>query len=156
MIFNDVINSTQLARIRQDTVSAHLEQLDSKIEAYWSFDSLEPEAYDLLDLTEKVTLKLGRGWEGHALLVPSSASVTNNIFHQNDIHSNHPLEDGNIIENPLFPKAQVAFMPNMPFSQFTCKRGSIGWCIKHRRAPTRYSNSNVYFGRAAMGKCFLW
>ena len=80
VIFNDVINSTQLARIRQDTVSAHLEQLDSKIEAYWSFDSLEPEAYDLLDLTEKVTLKLGRGWEGHALLVPSSALVTNNIF----------------------------------------------------------------------------
>ena len=133
VIFNDVIRF-YIVDAFDKILSPHLEQLDSKIEAYWSFDN-EPEAYDLLDLTEMLS-----SWaevEGHTLLVPSSASVTNNIFHQNDIHSNHPLEGGDIIENPLpFSKsagslhAKYALLANSP------ARGSFRWRIKYRCSPT--------------------
>ena len=103
-IFNDALNIGELGLIRQDTVESHLATFGDRVAAYWPLD--EVSGYDLVDSTGKVTLKLGRGWQGHALIVPATTKVSNNLFFQNDVNTPHVLLEDNLLGDPLFKKSE--------------------------------------------------
>ncbi len=102
ILFNEAIDfqAVENHKIRQAQFKDNMAEYADKLIAYWPFDNIS--GYELLDETGNIELKLGRGWPGFALLVPEAASVNNNLFFQNTVHSTVALADDNIFADPIF------------------------------------------------------
>ena len=117
----------------------------------------EKSGYDLLlDETGKVTLKLGRGWQGHGLIVPATAKVSNNLFFQNDVDSSHVLEEDNVAGDPLFLKLSGGVLAKYALQDGSPAAGSASDGISNigARQPDPQSVTFVVEDQSFNGKVY--
>ena len=153
-IFSKALNVGELGLIRQDTVAPHITTFGNDLAAYWPLD--EKSGYDLLDETGKVTLKLGRGWQGHGLIVPATAKVSNNLFFQNDVDSSHVLEEDNVAGDPLFLKLSGGVLAKYALQDGSPAAGSASDGISNigARQPDPQSVTFVVEDQSFNGKVY--
>ncbi|QDV49759.1 golvesin C-terminal-like domain-containing protein [Gimesia fumaroli] len=131
--FDVVLNPAERAEIIGTSVGTSFLNGDPRLVAYWNLDDAPGTTVATGDGGTNIDLNIQAEpplppIEGFGVLAPANATVTYNVFHDNDLNSNLPLDPTNILGDPLFAyESDPNYAPTDPDSlaeQFAIGFGS--------------------------------